>query len=220
VTLPASIAIIGGTGKEGRGLGARWSRAGIRIILGSRDGARAAEAAKALSGLSGGKVDGDQNAPAAARADIAVLTTPFDGLDEALPPCAEALAGKLVVSAVNPLVFGPGGVHAITPPEGSAAEHAAALLPASRVGAAFHNVSAPLLLDLEHQLDEDVPVAADGDEDRQTIAELCTLLGVRGVGVGPLSLARYLEGFTAVLLSVNRLHKARAGIRFTGLPQG
>jgi hypothetical protein len=86
------------------------------------------------------------------------------------------------------------------------------------VGAAFHAISAPLLLDLAHELDEDVPVAADDPADRATIVALSAALGARGVEVGPLRLARYLEGFTAVLLSLNRLHQARAGLRFTGLP--
>ena len=86
------------------------------------------------------------------------------------------------------------------------------------MAAAFHNVSAVHLRNLEHQLDEDIPVAADSEADRGVVVGLCADLGAHGVGVGPLRLARYLEGFTAVLLTINKLHRTQAGIRFTGLP--
>jgi predicted dinucleotide-binding enzyme len=72
-------------------------------------------------------------------------------------------------------------------------------------------------MDLDHTLDEDIPVAADAEADRDLVLELCRDLGARGVAVGPLSLARYLEGFTAVLLTLNKLHRTQSGIRFTGL---
>ena len=85
------------------------------------------------------------------------------------------------------------------------------------MGAAFHNVSAVLLVNLQHALDEDIPVAADDGADRDAIVRLCQDLGAHGVAVGPLSLARYLEGFTAVLLSVNKIHRSKVGLRFTGL---
>ena len=211
------IAILGGTGKEGRGLAARWSRAGRHVVIGSRDPERAAAAAAEVAALSGGGVVGMGNAAACAAADIAVLTTPFDGLDGTLSEHAGALAGKLVVSAVIPLQVVDGRFGTIDVPEGSAAELVAARLPQSRVATAFHNISYKLLLDLQHPLDEDVPVAADEEADRALVVELCRDLGARGVPVGPLSLARYLEGYTAVLLTINRLHKTQAGIRFTGL---
>lgn len=213
-----SIAILGGTGKEGRGLGARWARAGRRVLIGSRDAARARTTAEELAGMSGGTVEGAANQEAAASAELAVVATPFAGAADTVAALRQELAGKLVVSAVIPLLVSDGvfGVEAIA--EGSAAELIQSRLPESRVGAAFHNISYRLLLDLEHQLDEDVPIAADAEDDRQTIVDLAAELGARGVAVGPLSLARYLEGYTAVLLSVNKLHRRQAGIRFTGLP--
>jgi len=216
--LPIPVAVLGGTGKEGKGLAARWSRAGLEVVLGSRDAARAEAAAAEVRELSGGRVTGAANAEAAARGGLAVLATPYDGVAPTVEACREALAGKLVVSAVIPLRFDDRGPTVERVDEGSAAELVARLLPDSRVGAAFHAISAPLLLDLDHGLDEDVPVAADAAADRAVIVELCGALGARGVEVGPLRLARYLEGFTAVLLSLNRLRKARAGLRFTGLP--
>jgi NADPH-dependent F420 reductase len=216
--LAESIAIIGGTGKEGRGLAARWSRSGRPVIIGSRDPARGAQAAAEVAALAGGDVQGASNQEAAAHAQVAVLTTPFQGLAETLAPLGAELAGKLVVSAVIPLRVIEGELFVDDVPEGSAAQLVASLLPQSRVGAAFHNVSAKVLIDLERRLEEDIPVAADAEADRAAIVEICGALGAQGVGVGPLRLARYLEGFTAVLLTLNKLHRTQTGLRFTGLP--
>lgn len=211
------IAILGGTGKEGKGLAARWGSAGRQVAIGSRDLERARQAAHEVTALCGGTVEGMENRVAGESGALAVLTMPFDGMEGTLLDCRDALRGKLVVSAVNPLVFDQGRIRTREIFEGSAAERAAALLPESRVGAAFHNISAAVLLDLERAIDEDIPVAADAEADRDTIVALCQALGARGVATGPLGLARYLEGFTAVLLSVNRLHHREAGIRFTRL---
>jgi len=216
--VPDPVAILGGTGKEGRGLAARWSKAGRTVTIGSRDAARARAAAGEVAALSGGNVVGTENGEACRAADIIVLTTPFEGLEATVVENAEALKGKLVVSAVNPLRFAGGRISVLEVAEGSAAELVAARLPQSRVATAFHNVSAVLLAKLEQNPEEDIPVAADTEADREIVVELCRDLGTRGVGVGPLSLARYLEGFTAVLLTINKLYRAQAGIRFTGLP--
>jgi 8-hydroxy-5-deazaflavin:NADPH oxidoreductase len=216
--VPDPVAILGGTGKEGRGLAARWSKAGRTVTIGSRDAARARAAAGEVAALSGGNVVGTENGEACRVADIIVLTTPFEGLEATVVENAEALKGKLVVSAVNPLQFAGGRISVLEVAEGSAAELVAARLPQSRVATAFHNVSAVLLAKLEQDPEEDIPVAADTEADREIVVELCSDLGTRGVGVGPLSLARYLEGFTAVLLTINKLYRAQAGIRFTGLP--
>ncbi|MEA2646918.1 MAG: 8-hydroxy-5-deazaflavin:NADPH oxidoreductase [Chloroflexota bacterium] len=215
-----AIAILGGTGKEGRGLAARWARAGREVLIGSRDADRATSAAAEVAALAGGSVAGSDNAGAAAAAGIVVLATPYSGLEQTITPLRAELEGKLVVSAVIPLQVAEGRFSVLDVPAGSAAALVAAALPGSRVGAAFHNVSAKVLIDLEHALDEDIPVAADDEADRATIIELCADLGARGVPVGGLALARYLEGFTAVLLSVNKLHRSQAGIRFTNLPEG
>jgi NADPH-dependent F420 reductase len=215
--VPGPVAILGGTGKEGRGLAARWSAAGIEIVLGSRDPERAAAAATEIATLTGRPVSGAGNQKAAALGRLAVIATPFDGMEATLLACAGALTGKLVVSAVVPLSVVDGRFGLLPVEAGSAAELAQACLPGSRVAAAFHAISAPLLLRLEHQLDEDVPVAADDAADRETVAALADALGGRGVPVGPLPLARYLEGVTPLLLSLNRLRRVNAGIRFTGL---
>ena len=216
--MPASVAILGGTGKEGRGLALRWAGAGRRVILGSRDPERAASAAAEVAAAVNGDVRGLGNADACAAADVVVIATTFDGLAGTIEACATQLAGKLVVSAVIPLQVAEGRFSVQAVAEGSAAQRAAALAPRARVAAAFHNVSHKLLADLEHAIEEDIPFAAP-DEDAATIDALCADLGARGVHVGGLHLAPYLEGYTAVLLSVNRRYKAQAGIRFTGLQQ-
>jgi len=211
-----SIGILGGTGKEGRGLATRWARAGRSVSIGSRDIARAEAAAIEVAEASGGKVRGVDNS-GACEADVVVLTTPFAGLDATVSEHATRLAGKVVVSAVNPLRFDAGTISTVAVAEGSAAELVAARLPGSRVGAAFHNLSSKILLDLAHEIDEDVPVVADDEAAELVITGLCADLGARGVAVGPLTLARYVEGFTAVLLTLNRRRKTQAGIRFTGI---
>jgi NADPH-dependent F420 reductase len=216
--LSASIAIIGGTGKEGRGLAARWARAGHRVLVGSRDPDRARQAAAELTMLAGTDVEGDGNADVAAAADIVLLATPFEGVVETLAAFEGALAGKLVVSAVVPMRFVDGRPLVDEVPEGSAAQAVAARLPQSRVAAAFHTVSAKSLLDLEHELDEDVAIVADDEADREVVQGLCADIGVRGVFAGGLSLAHYVECQTAVLASLNKLNRTQSGLRFTGLP--
>ncbi|MFN2463124.1 MAG: NADPH-dependent F420 reductase [Candidatus Dormibacteria bacterium] len=215
--MPASVAILGGTGKEGRGLAMRWSRAGRTIVLGSRDAERAAVAAEEVAAASGGPVRGMANGDACEAADLVVVATTFDGLEDTMRACAAKLEGKLLVSAVIPLKVEEGRFGVIPVPQGSAAQLAATLAPGARVAAAFHNVSHKLLADLDHAIDEDIPFAAS-DEDAATVGRLCADIGARGVHVGGLHLAPFLEGYTAVLLSVNRRYRTQAGIRLTGLP--
>jgi NADPH-dependent F420 reductase len=213
-----AVAIVGGTGKEGYGLAVRWARAGRHVTIGSRDPERASTAAAEVARVSGGLVSGAGNPEACAAAEVVVVAVPFSALDATVSANATALRGKLVVSAVIPLRVADGEISVIDVAEGSAAQLVAARLPQSRVAAAFHNVSAVHLNNLERQLDEDIPVAADSEADRGVVIDLCADLGARGVGVGPLRLARYLEGFTAVLLTLNKLNRTQTGIRFTGLP--
>jgi NADPH-dependent F420 reductase len=211
-----SIAILGGTGREGRGLARRWSHAGRAVILGSRDPERAAAAAAEVAAGTGGEVRGMGNADACAAADLVVVATTFEGLEDTISACADQLAGKLVVSAVIPLQVSEGRFTMRPVAHGSAAQLTAALAPAARVAAAFHNVSHKILADLGHQIEEDIPFAAPG-EDAAALNALCADMGARGVHVGELHLAPYLEGYTAVLLSMNRRYKIEAGVRFTGL---
>jgi NADPH-dependent F420 reductase len=212
---PKSVAVLGGTGKEGRGLALRWAKAGIEVFLGSRDADRAAATAREISEVTGGRVQGDANAAAAASAEVSIMATPYEGMAATLDACHDALRGKLLVSAVVPMRVTEGRFSNLELEHGSAAEEAAWILPESRLAAAFHTVSSSALAKLDHDLGEDVPVAADEAADRETVAALCAAIGLRAVAVGPLSLARYLEGMTPVIVSLNRLNRVNAGIRFT-----
>jgi hypothetical protein len=124
----ATIAIIGGTGPQGRGLARRFAMAGLRVVLGSRSAARATEAADTLAAATGGAVTGAVNSEAAARADIVLLVVPWEGHAELLHELAPVLAGKVVVDCVNPLGFDKLGAFALAVKEGSATQQAAEIL--------------------------------------------------------------------------------------------
>jgi NADPH-dependent F420 reductase len=218
------VALLGGTGDAGVGLALRLSLAGVPILLGSRSVERAEAAASdvvALSGPEAARVRGVSNRDAAEGAEVVILTLPFDGLAGSLQPLAAALAGKTVISTVVPMTFtrGVGPAH-VEVEEGSAAQLVARLLPDSSVAGAFHNISAVHLRQLDHRMSGDVIVTADSDEAREHAAQLVRAVdGLRPVNGGALRFARYTEQLTVLLLSINRIHKAHAGVAITELPE-
>jgi NADPH-dependent F420 reductase len=207
------VAVLGGTGEQGRGLARRLALAGHQVVLGSRDEARAVAAAE---GLPGG-VSGAGNAAAAAAGDVVVVAVPWEGHRELLVSLRESLAGKIVVDCVNPLGFDKNGAFALAVEEGSAAEQAAAVLPESTVVAAFHHVSAVLLLDeAVDSVDTDVLVLGDDRDATEVVQALAGRIpGMRGIYAGRLRNAHQVEALTANLISVNRRYKAHAGLRVT-----
>ena len=217
------IAVMGGTGPQGKGLGYRFARQGHSVVLGSRSAEKAVpvaeEVTERLAGVSGaGEVTGAANADACAQADVVLLAVPWDGHDELV--ASLPLAGKTVISCVNPLAFDKRGAHGriINDGEGSAAESAQVLAPEATVVGAFHNVSAVLLWGDDETLDEDVLVVGDVVEAKQVAIELARgISGRPGIDAGKLRLARQLEPFTAVLISINRKYKTHAGIRISGV---
>ena len=216
------IAVIGGTGPQGRGLAYRWARHGHRVVLGSRSEARAAETAREVTDrLSDARVSGASNEDAAAGAQVVVLAVPYDGHDDLVTSLAEALAGKVVISCVNPLGFDKQGPFGLEVPGGSAAETAAALVPEARVVGAFHHVSAPSLWGSADFLDhEDVLVCGDDVEAKAVAIELAVAVTSReGIDAGRLRIARQLEPWTAVLISINKRYKTRSGTSISGLPR-
>jgi 8-hydroxy-5-deazaflavin:NADPH oxidoreductase len=220
-----SIAVLGGTGPQGKGLGYRFARHGHSVVVGSRGADRAeataAEIGERLAGVEGaGAVTGAANADAVAQADVVLLAVPWDGHDDLVSSLD--LAGKTVVSCVNPLAFDKRGAHGqvIDAGEGSAAEHAQRLAPEATVVGAFHNVSAVLLWSGEEYVDEDVLCVGDTDEGKAVAMELAKAVsGREGISAGKLRLARQLEPLTAVLISINRKYKTNSGIKITGLDQ-
>lgn len=215
----ARIAILGGTGSEGLGLGARFGRAGEEVILGSRSEERAAKAVERLRGWVGdGRFSGTTNDRAAAAGDVVFVTVPFAGLDAVIDACRTELEGKIVVDTVVPLRTEDGFFDLQKLPEGSAAEYLQARLPRSRVVAAFKNQSAEKLLDLEAPLEGDVVVCGEDDGARQEVSALVRRLpGLRPIDGGRLRNGRPLEAMTALLLNLNRRHGSRASFRLTGL---
>ncbi|WP_103500968.1 MULTISPECIES: NADPH-dependent F420 reductase [unclassified Streptomyces] len=212
------VGVLGGTGDQGRGLAYRLALAGQRVIIGSRSAERARDiAGDELLGPVG--VEGAGNAECARRSDIVIVAVPWSGHAATLTDLREELAGKLVVDCVNPLGFDKKGAHALAVEEGSAAEQAAALLPESRVTAAFHHLSAVLLQDREiDEIPTDVMVLGEVRADCEIVQALASLIpGMRGVFAGRLRNAHQVESLVANLISVNRRYKAHAGIRLTDI---
>ncbi len=207
------VGVLGGTGEQGRGLARRLALAGQQVAIGSRDAARAAGIADEV-GLS---VVGLSNEECARSSDVVIVAVPWDGHAALLESLREVLAGKIVVDCVNPLGFDKQGAFALRVEEGSAAEQAAGILVGSRVVAAFHHISAVLLLDeTVDAIDTDVLVLGDDREATDIVQALAgRITGIRGIFGGRLRNAGQVEGMTANLISMNRRYKVHAGIRVT-----
>lgn len=208
-----TVGVLGGTGEQGRGLAYRWAQAGQRVIIGSRDEQRAQAVAADL----GATVEGATNVVCAARADVVVAAVPWAGHEALLTELRTALVGKIIVDCVNPLGFDKQGAFALAVAQGSAAQQAAELLPDSTVVAAFHHISAVLLLDDSvPTLDTDVLVLGDKRDATDTVQALANRIpGLRGIYGGRLRNAAQVEAFTANLISINRRYKAHGGVRIT-----
>lgn len=211
-----TVAVLGGTGPQGRGLARRFAAGGVDVVIGSRDAARAEAVAKELR-ADGLAVSGVDNRSAAQAAGIAVVAVPWDGHAATLTSLRTELAGKVVIDCVNPLGFDKRGPYALAVLEGSAAEQAQALLPESRVVGAFHHLSATLLEDpTVASLDTDVLVVGDDREAVDVAVALAAVLpGVRGIFGGRLRNAHQVEAMTANLIAINKRYKAHAGLRVT-----
>jgi NADPH-dependent F420 reductase len=220
-----AIVILGGTGDQGLGLALRFARAGRRVVIGSRKAERAEAAAAEVTGrVPGADVAGFENAEAASRGGIVILSVPFEHVAATLKGVKAALRpGQIVVSMGVPLAtaIGDGAVRTLGVWQGSCAELVASLVPQGvAVVSAFQNVSAHRLLDLDHPVECDVVVSGDR-EARERVTALCALVpGLRGIDGGALANARIVESLTALLIGLNVRHRVPAGvgIRFTGLP--
>jgi NADPH-dependent F420 reductase len=213
------IAILGGTGPEGSGLGLRWAAAGHEVIIGSRQaekGERIAAELKAI--LPEAAISGTDNLTAANESDIVVLAVPYAAQAPTLDGLREALSGKILVTVVAPIQKPAARVWRL-PSGQSAAEEAQEQLGESvRVVAAFQNVGAHHLKDLKHEPDCDVLVCGDKKEDKETVSELARDAGFQAVNAGALQNASVVEGLTAILIGINIRHKVKdAGIRITGI---
>jgi NADPH-dependent F420 reductase len=217
--LVLTIAVLGGTGKEGSGLAMRWALGGYRVIIGSRDANKAAARAQELNAeLGGDYLTGMTNADAAKQANVAVLSVPYSAHKDTLQGVKEHLSGKVLVDLTVPL--NPPKVRTCFIPEGlSAALEAQALLGDSvKVVAAFQNVSAEKLNDPRVFVDCDVLVCSDDDGAKNEAMELVKATGMRAVDAGSLMNAIAVEALTPVLLYINKKYGVKgAGIRITGI---
>jgi 8-hydroxy-5-deazaflavin:NADPH oxidoreductase len=219
------IAILGGTGPEGLGLANRLARAGMHIMIGSRETSRAQEAAHKMRETVGSaaQIEGVENTAAAAQCEIAVLTLPFSGQAPLLKQLKSVWKpGTIVIDTTVPLAATVGGSPArlIGVWQGSAAEAAAEMLPAGvALAAAFHNLGAELLAG-DAPVECDVLVCSDDEKAKKITMELATKIpGVRALNGGKLENARIVESITALLIGLNIRYKVHsAGVRFTGLP--
>ncbi len=214
-----TVAVLGGTGKEGSGLAMRWALNGYRVIIGSRDAQRASDRAGEMNTQLG--VDyliGMENTGAAAQADLIVAAVPYDAHRATLEAVRDQLQGKVLVDLAVPLLP-PNFRQVYVPPGKSAALEAQELLGDNvRVIAAFHNVSAGRLKDPNGSIDCDVLVCGDDADAKKDVMRLVEAAGMRGVDAGPLANAVAAEALTPVLLHINKSYGVKgAGIRITGI---
>ncbi len=217
------VCIVGGTGALGFGLTLRFGRAGIPVVIGSRDESRAREAAgRASEAVPEASFTGLENGNAVNEAEIVILSVPFRNQSETLTNLKRALRdGQLLVDATVPLAAAISGkaTRTLGVWQGSAAQQTREMAPDGvRVVSAFHTVSGALLCDLDHRLDEDVLICGDRKADKEELAELVNRIdGLRPVDCGPLEMARITEQLTPLIISINGRHKCRAGVKITGL---
>ena len=213
------VAVVGGTGPQGRGLAYRFALAGHEVTLGSRDAGRAQEKADEINAkLDSALVSGATNSDAVAAAEVVLLTVPWNGHADLVSSLADGLDGKIVISCVNPLGFDENGPFGLVLEE-SAAQETQRLVPSARVVGAFHHVAALSLWKTPDPLThEDVLVCGDDVEAKSVVRDLAAVVtGKQGIDAGNLRLARQLEPLTAVLISMNKRYKTRSGIAITGV---
>jgi len=218
-SLLLTIAVLGGTGKEGKGLAYRWAKAGYRVLIGSRASAKAVTAASEIIQLLEGSssVVGTTNLEAAQQAEIVVLTVPYAAHRETLESVKEALQGKLLVDVTVPLVP-PKLTRVQMPPAGSAAQEAKEIVGEDvEVVAAFQNVSFKYLLG-EEDLDSDVLVTGTSKKARAEVLTLVEAAGLTGWDAGPIENSVVVEGLASVLININKQYGSKhAGIKITGV---
>lgn len=214
------VSVIGGSGKLGGAIAKRLARAGYAVVIGSRQAARADEAALRISAAVGQAVESAMNVEAAARGDIVILAVPYSSHEATLREIAPALVGKILMDTTVPLAP-PAVMEARLPFQGSAAQAAQALLgEATRVVSAFHNVAAHKLAG-DDDVDCDVLVFGDDREARTAVVPLITACGLQAIQAGALANSAAAEALTSVLIFINRHYSVDgAGIRITGALQG
>jgi 8-hydroxy-5-deazaflavin:NADPH oxidoreductase len=214
-----TIAVVGGTGREGKGLAYRWAKAGYQVVIGSRQAEKAQIAAEEIQSLLGDstQVKGLANPEAAAAADLVVVTVPYSAHTDTLKTIQPFVQGKVVVDVTVPLVP-PKVTKVQMPPAGSAAQEARAILGEGvEVVSAFQNISYEHLLH-DEPVDCDVLVCGTSKAARAQVLGLIEEMGLVGWDAGPIENSVIAEGLTSVLIGLNKQYGVQsAGIKITGI---
>lgn len=214
-----TIAVLGGTGKEGKGLAYRWAKAGYKVLIGSRSSEKAVHVASEIMELLEGSssVVGTSNLEAAQQANIVVISIPYAGHRDTLESVKDAMKGKLLIDVTVPLVP-PKVTKVQMPPDGSAAQEAKAILGDDvQVVAAFQNISHDHLL-TDQEVDCDVLVTGSSKDARKEALTLVEAAGLIGWDAGPIENSVVIEGLTNVLININKQYgSTNAGIKITGV---
>ena len=217
-SLLLTIAVLGGTGKEGKGLAYRWAKAGYQVLIGSRSSERAVTAASEIMELLEGSSSlvGTTNLEAAQQADIIVISVPYSAHRETLESVKDVVKGKLLIDVTAPLV--PPKTKVQMPAAGSAAQEAKEILGDDvQVTAAFQNISHELLFD-EDEIDSDVLVTGTSKQARDEALTLVEAAGLTGWDAGPIENSVVVEGFASVLININKRYgSTHAGLKITGV---
>jgi 8-hydroxy-5-deazaflavin:NADPH oxidoreductase len=215
------VSFVSGTGPAGFGLAARFARAGDEIVIGSRALERAEQAcAMVLEHVPDARVRAAVNAEAIEAGEVVFLTMPAPAQREGVEAVAGALGGKIVVSMSNPVAVEEGRVTTFIPAAGSLAEEVQELVPTARVVGAFHEIHVRRFPKLDRRIDSDTIVTGDDDVAKAAVMRLCRhVAGLRPIDGGGLGNTRFVEGFVAVLISINLRYKAGTSLRITGLPE-
>ena len=212
-----TVAILGGTGDLGTGLAIRWSKAGHKIVIGSRTLEKAQAAVAALHEISPETpAEAMENIDAAKAGEIVVLTVPAEHQESTLSSVKENLTGKILIDVTVPLVPPKVGTVQL-PPEGSAGKRAQELLGEEvMVVSAFQNIAAHLLKE-DVQIECDVLVAGNKKAARQRVIEMIESAGMVGWHAGPIDNAAAAEALTSILLQINRSGiVSHSGIKIIG----
>jgi len=214
-----TVAVIGGTGKEGSGLALRWARAGLEVVIGSRQLEKAQRVAEELNAaLNRPAIHGLENRAAADVGDVVVLSVPHTAHRAILSDIRSVLSGKVLIDVTNQVNPGHPNLDWLCEVGSAAAQAQAFLGPEVRVVAAFQNIAALHLRDMDREIDSDVLVCGDDADARALAIELVGQAGMRAIDAGPLENAIIVEGLTVVLIAINRRYGVKgAGIRITGI---
>ncbi len=219
----ATIGFIGGTGPEGLGLAMRLALAGERVLIGSRRIERAEDAAQTIRDAVaevGASADagGGVNRDVVEQSDVVIVVVPFDGHEATLNDLRDAIGGKIVIDAAVPLTMENRVPGIEDVPQGSATEQAQALLPEARVVGAFHNLSARKLQKLSDPMEGDVLITGDDEEAKQQVVDLVGKMpDLRAIDAGPLSMSKFVEDLTALIIGMNMRYKTQAAVRMVGI---